>query len=86
LWWNNESLLKEAPELLKNLPATPMEVYIAVGKEGKMMEGDAKKLAAAVKKAGKPNVKLHFDYLPTKDHGTILHQAAANGFEWMKND
>jgi uncharacterized protein len=83
LWWNNESLLKEAPGLLKSLPDTPMEVYIAVGKEGKTMEGDAKKLAAAVKKAGKPNVKLQFDYLPTKNHGTILHQAVANAFEWM---
>jgi uncharacterized protein len=82
LWWNNELLLKEAPSLLKNLPETPMTVYIGVGKEGKTMESDARNLAKAVKKAGKHNLNLQFEFLPDEDHGTILHEAVANAFEW----
>lgn len=85
LWWDNESLLKNAGTLLQSLPNTPMEVYLAVGKEGKVMEGDAKALAKAIRKAGRTNVRFWFEYLPDEDHGTILHQAVGNAFELMKN-
>jgi predicted alpha/beta superfamily hydrolase len=85
LWWDNESLLKHAAASLRALPATPMQVYIAVGKEGKVMESDAKNLAKAIQKSGAKNVKLQFEYLPKEDHGTILHQAVGNAFEWMED-
>lgn len=83
LWWGEESLLKEAPQLMQSLPETPMQIYIAVGKEGKVMEEDARKLAKIVQKAAKPATKVKFEFLPKEDHGTILHQAAGNAFEWM---
>lgn len=85
LWWDTESLLKNAATSLKALPETPMQVYIAVGKEGKVMEGDAKNLAKAIRKTGAKNVTLQFEYLPKEDHGTILHTAVGNAFEWMKD-
>lgn len=83
LWWGNESLLKDAPELLKSLPDSAVQIYIAVGKEGRIMEQDARNLAKTIRKSGKKNVRLTFEYLPKEDHGTILHQAAGNAFEWM---
>lgn len=83
LWWGNESLLKDAPKLLQSLPATPMQVYIAVGKEGKVMEQDARNLSKAVQKAAKPGTAVKFEFLPKENHGTILHQAVDNAFEWM---
>lgn len=49
LWWDNESLLKKAPELLKNSSDKKLSVFVGVGKEGKVMENDAKKLAALLK-------------------------------------
>ena len=83
LWWGNESLLKDAPELLKALPESPKKIYIAVGNEGKVMVREAKTLANLIKKAGVDNVQLFYEYLPKEDHGTILHQATGNAFELM---
>lgn len=83
LWWGNESLLKDAPKLLQSLPDTEMQIYIAVGKEGKVMEQDGRNLTKAIQKAAKPSTKVKFEFLPNETHGTILHQATGNAFEWM---
>lgn len=81
LWWDNESLLQIQPAQPK--PGT--KVYIAVGKEGKKMENDARKLAKLLQKSQKfPN--LLFEFLPEENHGTILHPAVARAFKWMKNN
>lgn len=77
LWWDNESLLTQSP--VAPLPNT--RVYLAVGKEGKRMVGDAKKLAQLLKPAY-PSGQVHFEYLPREDHGTILHPAVGNAFRW----
>lgn len=79
LWWDNGSLLKQPLQL----PETPMNVYIAVGDEGKEMVSGAKNIGKALQKAGQKNVRYSYDYLPDEDHGTILHQAVGNAFEWM---
>lgn len=78
LWWNDESLLKVKPAPVKNNTA----VYIAVGKEGKVMEGDAKALHQLVKPVIKSD-KLQFEFLGNKNHATILHQALMNAFDFL---
>ena len=79
LWWDNESLLRIQPAQ----PRPCTKVYIAVGKEGKMMENDARKLAKMLQKSQKfPS--LLFEFLPKEDHGTILHPAVGRAFKWMK--
>jgi predicted alpha/beta superfamily hydrolase len=79
LWWDNESLLKQAPELLKNSTDKKLNVFVGVGKEGKVMENDAKKLAALLK--AQKNLSTHFEYLPNEDHATILHRAVYRAME-----
>ncbi|HOY21456.1 MAG TPA: alpha/beta hydrolase-fold protein [Haliscomenobacter sp.] len=80
LWWNNTSLLTQMPVA----PSPNTRVYIAVGKEGKMMVGDAKKLARLIKKKHVPE-QVFFEYLPDEDHGTILHPAVGNAFKlWFE--
>ncbi|MFZ6870557.1 alpha/beta hydrolase [Undibacterium sp. Di27W] len=81
LWWDNESLLKQAPALLKNLPSQPMKVYLAVGKEGSQMEGDARALSRAITQSKAKNLSYHFEFLPGEDHGSILHGAAMHAFQ-----
>lgn len=79
LWWDNESLLNTSP-------ATPLphtRVYLAVGKEGKLMEGPARKLASLLKKSGGFE-EVIFEYWPKEDHGTILHPAVARAFRLLK--
>ena len=81
LWWDNESLLKEAPALLSNLPTTPIQVYISVGTEGKVMENDAKDLVKVLQKSGRSNLKVIFKSLPEENHLTILHNSVYKAFE-----
>ncbi len=72
LWWDNESLLQIQPAQ----PSPGTAVYIAVGKEGRMMENDARKLAKLLQKSQKFG-KVWFEFLPEENHGTILHPAVA---------
>lgn len=82
LWWDNESLLSKNTELLNSNYAQKTAIYIGVGKEGRVMETDAKQL---VKKLGNANclVKTHFGYFPNENHATIFHQAVYQAFETL---
>ena len=79
LWWNNESLLNEAPGLLKKQVLKNTQVYISVGSEGKQMEDDAKKLSEILQTPG--NVKVNLVPLPEENHLTILHNSVYKGLE-----
>ena len=78
LWWDNESLLKTKLATFQN----KLAVYIAVGKEGKIMEDDAKALHELIKRK-LPNGTVQFEYISNKDHGNIFHRAVANAFEFL---
>ena len=75
LWWDDESLLKEAPALLAAQTDTKKWVYISVGTEGKVMEGDAADLLKTLQTCGKKNLKIDFVPLPKENHATILHNS-----------
>lgn len=81
VWWDNGSLLELEPAFVTDPAKAPKEVYIAVGKEGKVMVNGAKKLAALTKKS--IGTKVGFSYLPKFDHANILHQAVVEGFRLM---
>jgi len=75
LWWNKESLLKQAPTLMqKNIVNDNKRVYVGVGNEGKTMVNDAKKLFALIKKY-KKNIPASFGYFKNEDHGSMCHIA-----------
>jgi len=81
LWWDKESLLAVRPTLWNAKFSTEVKAYIAVGKEGDMMERPAKQLVDMLKESG--NVKTYFQYLPDESHLTILHNALYKGFVMM---
>jgi len=77
LWWDKESLLDKTPT-----PATSEKsIFIAVGKEGKVMEKDAKALYEKLNELKPENPKLHFEFFEKQDHGDVLHLAIYSGFE-----
>jgi predicted alpha/beta superfamily hydrolase len=78
LWWDRESLLKTKVGALKKKIA----IYIAVGKEGKVMEEDAKALNDLLK-TKLTNGTIQFEYISNKEHENIFHQAVANAFEFF---
>jgi predicted alpha/beta superfamily hydrolase len=87
LWWDNGSLLNQAPEILKADFLKQIDIYIGVGKEGltpsdppRIMETDANLLAEKIKATKSKSIHVYFDYLPQEDHATISHQAIFNAF------
>jgi len=77
LWWNDEKLLDET--------LTPYHsnksIYIAVGKEGEIMERTAIELFDKLKKNKKNNTTLFYKFMEDKTHGDALHIAVYNAFE-----
>ncbi len=80
LWWDAESLLAQPATFLTDPDSAPARVYIAVGKEGRVMERDAKHLAALVRKS--PRIRVGFNFLKEYDHANILHRAVLDGVRW----
>lgn len=83
LWWDNETLLKDAKMFLGAHPDISANVYISVGTEGQIMEREAKTLAELLKNSGKTHLKSEFIFLPNENHATILHQSVNDMFKMM---
>lgn len=81
LWWDNESLLKAEPTSYQSQKS----IYIAVGKEGKVMERTAKELYDKLTISRKENTKLYFDFFEKQNHGDALHLAVYGAFEKIFN-
>lgn len=79
LWWDNESLLQVTP----NPDSSPSAIYIAVGKEGDVMERVAKELADKVRATISPTTQFYWEYFEQLDHGDALHLAVYDAFEKM---
>ena len=81
LWWDNESLLKEANHLLEQQKVMSQYVYISVGmQEKKIMVKEAQEIASILKKS---NQKFKVEYLPLEkeNHATVLHQSISEAFK-----
>lgn len=77
LWWDDESLLKAKPETYESAKS----IFIAVGKEGKVMERTARSLYDKLKLSKESNTQLYFQFLEEQDHGDALHLAVYGAFE-----
>lgn len=77
LWWDNENILKYEPRTFK----TNKSVYIAVGKEGEVMERTVKELYHKLNGKKTDNTKLYFEFLEDKTHGDALHIAVYHAFD-----
>lgn len=92
IWWDNGSILGYDPSSLKTLKHQ-VQIYIGVGKEGltpsatgRTMEQDAKLLSRKIEGLVNKNLNLYFDYLPSEDHATVLHQALANALRYCSHN
>ena len=71
MWWDEESLLGTTP-----MPYTSNKgIYIAVGKEGPVMEKGAKDLFEKLEESKTNTTQLFFKYFENLDHGDTLHLA-----------
>ncbi|MCB1582897.1 MAG: alpha/beta hydrolase [Xanthomonadales bacterium] len=79
MWWDDESLLKLEPKPF----TTNKSFFIAVGKEGEIMEQGARKLADKLKHINSSNSRLKFQYFEQLNHGDTLHLAAYQGLAFL---
>ena len=79
LWWNNESLLKVEPKEYQSKKS----IYVAVGKEGHVMERTAKELYNKLSLEKKEKTDLFYKFFENKNHGDALHLAVYDAFEKM---
>ncbi|MEZ4824822.1 MAG: alpha/beta hydrolase-fold protein [Bacteroidia bacterium] len=81
LWWDNESLLKAADPLLASQDVHAANVYVSVGKEGKIMEKDAMALYSKLKAALGTGANVYFKPMKDENHATILHHSIYEGLK-----
>ncbi|MEA9412949.1 alpha/beta hydrolase [Flavobacterium sp. PL02] len=83
LWWGDQSLLAEAPKLLKEKDNKPVLVYIAAcnKEEDKTMYDDAVSLSEMLKQNNEKNTKVYYDYIQNEIHSTVIHQGVYNAFK-----
>lgn len=82
LWWDDESLLKFTPTNY----SSEKSVYIAVGKEGELMERIARELYEKLNQLNNKHTSLYFEFLNEQDHADALHLAAYRAFERIFRD
>ena len=81
LWWDDEKLL----DFQSTNYNSTKSIYIAVGKEGEVMERTSRELYDKLKRKQKPNTKLFYNLLEDKVHGDALHNAVYDAFEKIFN-
>lgn len=82
LWWDDESLLKEAKVLIEKQTVMKNYVYISVGGgEHPTMQKDAQELTDVLKNSNKKDLKIDFLLLKDENHATILHQSVNEAFK-----
>jgi predicted alpha/beta superfamily hydrolase len=77
LWWDHQSLIK----FVNPAKLSGKSVYIAVGKEGDVMENDAQLLSIALKQNTSANII--FRPFEKETHATILHNAVYDAFRTL---
>lgn len=84
LWWDDESLLKNANQLLSKSSDTKKFVYVSVGKgEHKVMIKDAEDFYNILQKSKKKNWTVEYKMMETDNHATILHRSLYEGLVKM---
>ncbi|MEG0761628.1 alpha/beta hydrolase-fold protein [Chryseobacterium sp.] len=80
LWWDDESLLKNANQLLSKSSDTKKFVYVSVGKgEHKVMIKDAEDFYNILQKSKKKNWTVEYKMMDLDNHATILHRSLYEG-------
>ncbi len=81
LWWDNGSLLAAGESSRVNAFPGVKNVFVAVGKEGEIMETGARRLADMLSKQS--TIKSKFSFYEHEDHASIMHLAAYDGFKFI---
>ena len=76
LWWDGESLSKDAPALLAAQPAGERTLLLTIADEGGEMQSGMDRLVEALKAGAPQGLTWRYEARPGETHGTIYHGAA----------
>ncbi len=83
LWWDKESLLPGKNRAIIT-EANSRKIYLAVGREGKIMVNDSRRLLKYFQQDNVPSSQLRYEYFKDEDHASIMHLAVYNAFKFFK--
>lgn len=84
LWWDDQSLIKQAKQMLSKTPDTKKFVYVSVGKgEHPVMVKDAEDIYDILKNSNKKNWTVEYKMMEGDNHATILHRSLYEGLVKM---
>jgi uncharacterized protein len=75
LWWNRNELVNRAAERLPATATRNRTLYLASSSE-KELANFTRQLADLLGKNASPNLKWHYEPMPSETHATIYHPAA----------
>lgn len=81
LWWDQQSLVNRAADILKANGKLRKRIFISLGKEHPVMHEVADKLVDAIRSSGNAQLELFYEPLLEENHATILHRAVYLAFE-----
>jgi predicted alpha/beta superfamily hydrolase len=82
IWWNDQSLVKAAPEWLRTHPQLAKTLYIANSSEERV-DGVAARFASILREGAPAGLHWQFIPMPAEKHATIYHPAALAAFRTL---
>ena len=83
LWWDDQSLARQAGSLLAAGRFGGRRLYLSIGDEGTTMQAGVDKVVAALEAAPPKDLVWRYDPQPTEHHGTIYDPSAKAGLPWL---
>lgn len=83
LWWDDQSLSRQAPGLLAAGGFEGRRLYLSIGDEGATMQAGVDRVIAALKAAPPKGLAWRYDPQPEQHHATIYDPSAKAGLPWL---
>ena len=83
LWWDDQSLSREASALLAKGKFSGRRLYLSIGDEGTTMQAGVDRVVAALKAKPPKGLLWRYDPMPKEHHSTIYDPSAKAGLPWL---
>jgi predicted alpha/beta superfamily hydrolase len=83
LWWDDQSLARQAEPLLAAGGFGGRRLYLSIGDEGTTMQAGVDKVVAALKAKPPKGLVWRYDPQPAAHHSTIYDPSAKAGLPWL---
>jgi predicted alpha/beta superfamily hydrolase len=83
LWWDDQSLSREAAALLAKGRFRDRRLYLSIGDEGTTMQEGVDRVVAALRRKPPDGLAWRYAPMPDQHHATIYDPSAKAGLPWL---